>query len=281
MPEPSYLSFPIRSDKFSCQVGIERHLAHVESPFQVIDIYDTECFGKMLFLDGHVQLAELDEHAYHEALVHIPALSVSRLSAALVVGGGDGGVLRELCRHSSLERIDIVEIDRAVIDTSLDHLPGLSAGAFTDPRVNLLVGDAFEFVRDTDNTYDLIVLDATDTYEEAEGELSEQLWTNVFYQDCFARLSEGGFVVTQADNLVFCPYSLNATLRVFSAVFPTCGFYQALVPSFGGFSGYAWASKGARPLESMPQSDLRLRYLNDVTWRLAFVELGFDLESSR
>lgn len=281
MPEPSYLSFPIRSDKFSCQVGIGRHLAHVESPFQVIDIYDTECFGKMLFLDGHVQLAELDEHAYHEALVHIPALSVSRLSSALVVGGGDGGVLRELCRHSSIERIDIVEIDRAVIDTSLEHLPGLSAGAFKDPRVNLLVGDAFEFVRDTDNTYDLIVLDATDTYEEAEGELSEQLWTSAFYQDCFGRLSERGFVVTQADNLVFCPYSLNATLRVFSAVFPTCGFYQALVPSFGGFSGYAWASKGSRPLESMPQTELRLRYLNDVTWRLAFVDLGFELESSR
>ncbi|MBV6458475.1 MAG: Polyamine aminopropyltransferase [Fimbriimonadaceae bacterium] len=279
MAEPLFLPFPIRSDKFSCQVRIERHLAHVQTPFQVIDIYDTECFGKMLFLDGHIQLAELDEHAYHEALVHIPALSIAGLHSALVVGGGDGGVLRELCRHRTIDRIDIVEIDQAVISTSLELLPGLSAGAFSDPRVNLIVGDAFDFVRSSTSSYDLIVLDATDTYEEAEGELSEQLWTSDFYQDCINRLSDKGFVVTQADNLVFCPYSLNAILRVFSAVFPACGFYQALVPSFGGFSGYAWASNGSRPQESMPAHDLALRYLNDVTWKLAFTSLGFDVES--
>lgn len=274
-----FVPFPIRSDKFSCQVWAERHLAHVVSPFQTIDIYSTTCFGRMLFLDGHVQLSSLDEHAYHESLVHVPGLSVPELRTALVVGAGDGGVLRELCRYPSVERIDMVEIDQAVIDTCKAFMPELSDGTFDDPRVHLTVGDAFDFVRTATGSYDLIVLDATDVYEEVEGELSEQLWTESFYGDCFGLLSREGFVVTQADNHVFCPYSLKATLAVFASVFPATGCYQAIVPSFGGFSAFAWASRGTTPAKEMPSNSLPLRYLNPVTWQLAFTNLGFSLET--
>src|SRR4028118_382960 len=97
-----HLTFPIRSDKLSMNVFVRDHVAHVKTEFQTIDIYDTDVFGRVLFLDGHVQLAEFDEHAYHESLVHIPMLSMPEPRRALVVGGGDGGVLRELVKHKSL-----------------------------------------------------------------------------------------------------------------------------------------------------------------------------------
>ncbi len=259
-------------------VAVSEHVCHVKTDFQTIDIYDTEVFGRLLYLDGHVQLAELDEAAYHESLVHPCLLSVENPKRALVIGGGDGGVLRELCRHHSLETIEMVEIDQGVIDVCREHLPGLSAGAFDDPRVTVHVADAFPFVKGDHEPYDLIVMDSTDVYEEEDGGLSEMLWTEAFYRDLHRLLSPGGFIVTQADNLVFCPYSLEGILQTFGAVFERTGSYQAVVPSFGGFSGYAWASRGASLVNQLPAGRLalmHLRYLNDATYAFAQNALPF------
>ena len=273
-----FLQFPIRSDKLSMTTKIQRVVHHEKTPFQTIDILDSEVFGKMLLLDGHIQLTEFDEHAYHEALVQIPLLSMASPKKALVVGGGDGGVLRELCKNRSLERIVMVEIDEAVVRASREHLPSLSDGAFDDPRVDLQITDAFEYVKKTDEKFDLAVVDCTDVYEEEEGELSEMLFTNEFYEDLKRCLSDTGIVVTQADNLVFCPYSLEEIRALFASVFPLVGSYQAIVPSFGGFSGYCWASKGASPVEKWADLDvsgLDLRYLNASTHAFAFSPLVF------
>jgi spermidine synthase len=164
-----------------------------------------------------------------------------------------------------------------VIDACREHLPSLSAGAFDDPRLQVHIADAFPFVQAEHEPYDLIVLDSTDTYEEESGEISEMLFTRGFYQDCLRLLSADGMAVTQADNLVFCPYSLAAIRAEYAAVFPRVGSYQAIVPAFGGFSGYCWASRGAGPAPSMPPTDLHLRYLNPATWSYAFVDHGFTL----
>lgn len=256
-------------------VEVRAHLAHFVSDFQTIDVYDTEAFGKVLFLDGHVQLALLDEAAYHESLVHIPLLSVENPTRALVIGGGDGGVLRELVKHRTLQEITMVEIDQAVIDLSQEHLPEISDGAFDDPRVDLRVQDAFPFVKEAQGAYDLIVMDSTDVYEDEEGGLSEQLWTAEFYADLQRLLSPQGFLVTQADNLVFCPYSLEGILRTFGEVFQVTGSYQAVIPSFGGFSGYAWASKGPTVHRRLPANNLRVRYLDQETYDFAMTPLGY------
>lgn len=272
------LTIPIRSDKLAMLVKVTRHVAHRKTEFQEIDVYDTEVFGKMLLLDGHIQLTELDEAAYHEALVQIPMLSLDRPRTALVVGGGDGGVVRELCRHESIERIDMVEIDRGVIEVCQEHLPELNAGAFDDPRVNVLIEDAFPFLKQATGPYDLIVMDSTDTYEDEEGALSEQLFTEDFYRDIARVMADDGLLITQADNLVFCPYSLEGIAGLFSKVFPKVGWYQAIVPSFGGFSGYCWASKGqevARTADLTRMEKLRLSYLNRATFELAFQPLPF------
>ncbi len=256
-------------------VQVEAHLCSIQTEFQKIDIYDTIAFGKILFLDGHVQLASLDEFAYHESLVQVPLLNTIEPKSALVVGGGDGGVLRELCKNPSLTHIDMVEIDVAVIEASRKYMPELSAGAFEDPRVSLHIGDAFEFLKAPKRTYDLIVMDSTDVYEEEDGGLSDQLFTTTFYQDCRNALSQRGFVVTQADNLLFCPYSLKEIQRTFASVFPVTGSYWGLVPSFGGMSGYCWASLGATVTPAMPATTQSFRYLNPMTYSLGQNPLPF------
>ena len=205
-------------------------------------------------------------------------LSLANPTRALVIGGGDGGVVRELARHKSMQTIDMVEIDQGVIDSCSEFLPSLSGGAFADRRVHIHVQDAFEFVKKATTPYDLIVMDSTDVYEDETGELSERLFTQSFYQDCFNALSKDGFVVTQADNLIFCPYSLEAIKADFEKVYKRVGDYQAIVPSFGGFSGFCWGSKGAEIQKTFAKEkaqDIGCSYLNETTYALAFRQFSF------
>ena len=276
-PGSSFLRYPIRGSKFSYSVEIREHLLSVKTAYQQIDIYDTYCFGKILTLDGHVQLSTLDEFAYHETLVHIPLLSIPDPKSALVVGGGDGGVLRELCKWPSLSRIDMVEIDEGVIDACKDHLPELSLKAFQDPRVNLTIGDAFPFMASVAHPYDLIVMDITDVYEEEDGGLSESLFTDEFHRDTYNSLCPQGFLVSQADNHLFCPYSLDGLQKILQQRYAKVGSYQALVPSFGGFSAFCWASKEGQINEQWPaENKVGLRYLGELTYNLAFADLPFE-----
>lgn len=276
-----FLRYPIRSNKFSYSIEVERVVHSEQTAFQKIDIYDTVCFGRLLTLDGHVQLSDLDEALYHECLVHVPLLNVPSPRRALVVGGGDGGVLRELVKHSSLEQIDMVEIDERVVAVAKEHLPRLSNGAFDDPRVNLHIADAFKFLKEAPaGHYDLIVMDITDTYEEEDGELSEQLFTEDFHNDLRNTLSEQGILVSQADNPTFCPYSMEGLLKTLRAIFPQTGWYQTLVPSFGGLSAYVWASKGTTVSTSYPldrAAGVDLRALNEDQYRFALSGLTFTL----
>ncbi len=258
------------------QAEVSAWVLRRRTEFQSIDIVDTYAFGRTLLLDGHIQLTEMDEHAYHESLVQIPMLSLANPRRALVIGGGDGGVVRELARHPEMEIIDMVEIDAGVVEACREHMPSLNAGAFDDPRVRLHLEDAFAFVKRVTEPYDLIVADSTDTYEGEDGALSEMLFTAEFYRDCQRALAPDGLLVTQADNLVFCPYSLESVLKMFGSVFARTGSYQALVPSFGGFSGYAWASNGAAVGPDLSRGDgLGLRYLNDATLAFAFAPVPF------
>ncbi len=254
--------------------SVRAHVAHEKTPFQTIDVVDTDVFGRALLLDGHIQLTEMDERAYHEALVQIPMMALPDARAALVVGGGDGGVVREIARHPNVARIDMVEIDEGVVRVCREHMPSLSAGAFDDPRVHLRIADAFPFVKAATERYDLIVVDSTDTYEDEEGEISAMLFTDEFYGDLRRLLAPGGIVVTQADNNVFCPYSMEEIRGMFERVFPRVGSYQALVPSFGGFSGFVWAGEGT-DVRVPFEPKIELRYLNEATYALAFTELRF------
>lgn len=262
------LRIPIRSDKLAMLVAVTETVHSSKTEFQQVDIVDTVAFGKMLLLDGHIQLSTMDEHCYHESLVQIPLLNIGNPKRALVIGGGDGGVIREITKHASIDHVDMVEIDAGVIEACRRHLPSLNAGAFEDPRVHVHVADAFPFVKQDLQPYDLIVMDSTDVYEEEDGGLSEQLWTSEFYGDIVRLLSPDGIVVTQADNLLFCPYSMEGILETYGGLFPVTGSYWSLVPSFGGYSGYVFGSKGRTLAAEMPSTDIALRYLNPTTYAL-------------
>lgn len=272
------LYIPTRSDKLGLQVEVRSVLLDRRTEFQRVQIVDTLTLGRVLLLDGHVQLSELDEHAYHESLVHVPLLSTSEPKRALVVGGGDGGVIREICRHKTIEHIDIVEIDKGVIDACLEAMPFISNGAFDDPRVHLHVGDAFAFVREASQPYDLIVVDCTDVYEDEDEALSQDLFTPEFYADLKRLLAPGGFVVSQADNLVFCPYSTRGAVDKFARVFANTGTYWCMVPSFGGFSGFVWGGDTATIRATFSGEQLGLRYLDETTYALALRDVPFSSE---
>lgn len=274
----AFLTIPIRGEKISLRVEVREVSARIETEFQTIEVVETDALGTVLLLDGHVQLATIDEAAYHEALVHIPMLSLENPKRALVVGGGDGGVLRELVKHKGLERIEMVEIDEGVVNTCMRHLPKISGGAFDDPRVKLHIADAFGFLKEVREPYDLLVLDITDVYEGEDGALSEQLFTSEFYADCARALKPNGLLVTQSDNHVFCPYSKVGIMDSLRPHFEKLGSYQATVPSFGGFSAYVWASAGAAVAQSFPKekaASIRLDYLNEATWAFAMTKLPF------
>ena len=267
----SSLRFPIRSDKFAYEVAIKHNVSYQKTPYQEIDIHDTYAFGKVLLLDGHVQLAELDEHCYHEALVHPTMLSMVAPKRALVVGGGDGGVLRELVKYSSLESIEMVEIDQEVVESCKAHLPEVSAGAFDDPRVVLHIADAFGFMKNVENPYDLIVMDVTDVYEE-EDSLSEELFGDEFHRACCNAVTESGFIVTQADNPLFCPYSQDRIVEMMRRYFNNTGSYWALVPSFGGYSAFVWGSHSGEVAKELPTraGAIQRKYLSAEMYALGF-----------
>lgn len=258
-------------------VELLTRMADVQSPFQRVELLRLHGLGRTLLLDGHVQLAEMDEHAYHELLVWWPLLQMQSPRRALIVGGGDGCVARELLRHESIEAVDMVEIDQVVIDVCKKEWPELSSSAYDDPRLNLFVADAFLFVKGERDPYDLIVLDSTDVYEEEDSSLSESLFTTEFYVDCKRLLAPGGFVVTQADNPVFCPYSLDGALAAFAQVFPKVGAYWGLVPSFGGYSAFCWASHEAEPAQAWRRewSERTLRYLTPGAYALSLEPMPF------
>lgn len=272
------LYIPTRSDKLGLQVEVRETVLDVQTEFQRVQVLDTMALGRILLLDGHVQLSQLDEHAYHESLVQIPLASVASPRRALVVGGGDGGVVRELCRHGSIEHIDMVEIDAGVVEACKEAMPFVSAGAFDDPRVHVWIEDAFAFVKQAAGPYDLIVVDCTDVYEEEDSALSMDLFTPEFYTDLDRLLSDQGFVVSQADNLVFCPYSTDAARAKFAGAFAVTGSYWCIVPSFGGFSGFVWGSKGGSLAPTLSRVPTGLRYLDETTYALAMKPVPFQSE---
>jgi len=208
-----------------CEDVVERR----RSAYQEIAVYQTAQYGRLLALDDMVMTTEADEFVYHEMLVH-PAMSVAREARrVLIVGGGDGGCVREVCRHTSVERVVLAELDGDVIDVCRRHLPAI-AGALGDPRVEIRVGDGVAYLAGVpDGAFDVILIDAPDPLGPAEGLFSER-----FYADAARALAPGGVLAAQTE----CPFlhadlirRVQGTLR---AQFPTVGLYWAVVPTYPG-----------------------------------------------
>ncbi len=227
------------------RLAMDRVLYREKTDLQDLVIFENPRFGRVLALDGVVQTTEGDEFIYHEMLAHTPTLAHGTVSRVLIIGGGDGGMAREVLRHTSVKHLTMVEIDRGVVDMSREHLPSLSAGAFDDPRLDLVITDGAKFVHETEDRWDVIIVDSTDPIGPGE-----VLFRQAFYEGCRRCLTPGGIVVTQNGVPFVQGDEVRNSWNRLGAVFQDVWFYVAPVPTYqGGFMAFGWASdnKDLRP----------------------------------
>lgn len=243
--------------KFS--IRVDRQLFTGQSEFQRIDVFESKEFGRFLTLDGYMMLTEKDEFIYHEMMVHVPMAVHPAAKSVLVIGAGDGGVLRELTRYSSVEKIDLVEIDELVVEVCRKYLPK-TACRLDDPRVSIHYEDGVRFVRSCEDKYDLIIVDSTDPFGPGEG-----LFTREFYGSCFKALHEDGIMVNQHES-PFYPEDAVACQRAHKRIvesFPISRVYQAHIPTYpSGHWLFGFASRKYHPLKDLKEAAWNLRGLS-------------------
>jgi len=220
------------------RLRIDRVLYRDKTEHQDLIIFENERFGRVLTLDGVVQTTEGDEFVYHEMMAHVPIVAHGAARRVLIIGGGDGGMAREVLKHRAVEQVTMVEIDRGVVDMSVEHLPSLSAGAFDDPRLNLVITDGAKYVAETADRFDVVIVDSTDPIGPGE-----VLFTAEFYADCKRCLTEGGIVVTQNGVPSLQGSEVTNSWNRLGKSFRDVWFYVAAVPTYqGGFMTLGWAS---------------------------------------
>lgn len=243
--------------KFS--IRIDRQLFCGQSEFQRIDVFDSPEFGRFLALDGYMMLTEKDEFIYHEMITHVPMAVHPRVKDVLVIGAGDGGVIRELTRYPEVEHIDMVEIDELVVEVCRKYLPK-TACRLDDPRVSIHYEDGVRFVRSCEDKYDLIIVDSTDPFGPGEG-----LFTREFYGSCFKALHEDGIMVNQHES-PFYPEDAVACQRAHKRIvesFPISRVYQAHIPTYpSGHWLFGFASRKYHPLKDLKEAAWNLRGLS-------------------
>ncbi|HUE75316.1 MAG TPA: fused MFS/spermidine synthase [Chloroflexota bacterium] len=252
--ERSFIRIPGEDVRYA----VRRILTNERTPFQHLEIVETETFGLGLFLDGKPQSAELDEFIYHEALVQ-PALAAhASPRSVFIAGGAEGATLREALRPTTVERVVMVDIDEAACDFAKDHLAPWHQGAYDDRRVELVHADARGYLEQNADRYDIVIVDITDPLV---GGPSYKLFTREFYGLVRQRLNPGGLVAVQAEAVTINNLSAHlAIARTMRDVFRFVRPYSVYVPFFADQWGFVLASDATDPLDlSSAEVDARLR----------------------
>ena len=239
-------------------IRVDKQVYSGKSDYQRIDIFDTPAFGRILVLDGYLMLTEKDEFIYHEMITHVPMAVHPTVKDVLVIGAGDGGVVRELCRYPEIERIDLVEIDEEVIETSKKFLP-FTACQLENERVHIFIQDGLKFIRRKKDEYDLIIVDSTDPFGPGEG-----LFSREFYGNCFKALHEDGIMVNQHESPFYEQDALamqRAHKRIIES-FPFSRIYQAHIPTYpSGHWLFGVSTKKYHPLRDLNEARWNARKL--------------------
>jgi len=246
--------------KFS--IKVEKQLYSGKSDFQRIDVFETNEFGKFFTLDGLVMITEKDEFIYHDMIVHVPMATNPGIKKVLVIGAGDGGTVRELVRYKSIEKIDMVEIDKLVVDVCREYFPNSTSG-LDDERVTLYFEDGLKFVSEIRNEYDLIIVDSTDPIGPGEG-----LFTSVFYENCYKALTKEGILVNQHESPFYENYqkAMQRAHKRIHEFFPISKVYQVHIPTYAsGHWLFGFASKSIDPVMD----------LNEDNWNALGLETGY------
>lgn len=264
---------------FRSSYRADRVLFDTETGQQRLVLVENPIFGRMLSLDGVTQVTERDEFVYHEMLTHVPMLAHGNARRVLIIGGGDGGILREVLRHPNVEQATMVEIDAGVVSFSREWLPTVSDGAFDDPRLNLVIADGAAFVRDTQDRFDVVIIDSTDPIGPGE-----VLFTDSFYGHVRRLLNPGGVVVTQNGVPFLQPDELRGTMRAFRSLFHVATCYLVTVPTYTGGAmalGFGTDEQGLLDVsekvlaERLAQLDFRPGYYTPAVHRGAFALPGY------
>lgn len=226
-------------DGYAQSFTVTKQLFEVKTEHQYLEIVETPFMGRVMLLDGVVQTTEKDEFIYHEMMVHVPLFAHPNPKRVLIIGGGDGGILREVLRHQNVEHVTQVEIDGSVIDMCKEYFPNHSQGAYDNPRANIVIADGKEFVASCQDKFDVIIADSTDPIGPGE-----VLFTSDFYADeknnC---LAEGGIMVAQNGVPFMQGDELTNTYQRLGKLYKDASFYVMPVPTYiGGFMSLAWAT---------------------------------------
>lgn len=261
-------------DAYGQSFSVDKVYFESKTEHQHLMIFHNAVFGRVMVLDGIVQTTEKDEFIYHEMLTHVPVIAHGSAKRILIIGGGDGGMLREVCKHNSVEHVTQVEIDQAVIDMAKEYLPNHSQGSFDDPRANIVIDDGIKFVTETNEKFDIIISDSTDPIGPGE-----VLFTPTFYEGCKRCLNDGGILVTQNGVAFMQMDEVTTTSKRLSSVFKDTRFYGAAVPTYiGGIMTFAWACDNPvyrnidieELRQRYKQANIKTRYYNPEIHQSAF-----------
>lgn len=246
------------------KIKVKAQIYSEQTPFQKIAFFESYDFGRFFTLDGFMMVNEKDEFIYHDMLVHVPLAVNPGIKNVVVIGGGDGGTIRELTRYNHIEHIDFVEIDERVVQLCKEFLPQ-TAGKLDDPRVDHHYVDGIKFVKGKKDFYDLILVDSTDPIGPGEG-----LFTREFYSDCYNALNENGILINQHESPYYPNYAveMKKAHTKLKSIFPVSNVYQFHMPTYAsGHWLFGFASKGFDPLkdhkpEKWEAFGLKTRYYN-------------------
>lgn len=247
---------------------ISKTLHTEQTDFQKLDMIETEQFGTMLVLDGMVMTTDVDEFVYHEMVTHVPLFTHPNPKKVLVVGGGDGGAIREVLKHPSVEKAVLVEIDGKVIEYSKKYLPNI-AGELGNPRVDVQVDDGFMHIHNHKKAYDVIMVDSTEPVGPAA-----KLFEKGFYQGIYDALTEDGIFVAQSDNPWFHGDLIKKVFADVKDIFPITRLYTCNIPTYpSGMWTFTLGSKKHDPLQVETASipDIETKYYTPELHRAAFV----------
>ncbi|MFH1076805.1 MAG: polyamine aminopropyltransferase [Pseudomonadota bacterium] len=228
--------------KSSLRLRIKSTICSVKSQFQEISVFETAGMGRMLVLDGVIMLTEFDEFAYHEMISHVPLCVHPDPKKVLVIGGGDGGTVREVLKHPSVEEIHLCEIDKGVVDVSKEHLKFV-ASCLDDPRVRLYFQDGAAFIEQHPNEYDVIITDSSDPIGPAS-----VLFHKKYFKAIYDSLKENGIAVQQCESIFYHTKFIKDVLSALPDIFPVVSYYYAMVPTYpSGMIGFTFCSKKHMP----------------------------------
>ncbi len=241
-------------------------LANKKTPYQHLLVADTEEYGRLMALDGAIQVTERDEFTYHEMLSHVALSSHPSPKNVLIVGGGDGGTAREAAKHCAVEEIVLVDIDQEVIDASREFFPSLRVG-LDHPKVTVKTMDALEYIRERRGQFDVVLVDSTDPVDFAEG-----LFKESFYRDVYNSLNDDGFMVAQTESPFAEPKILSDAVSEMKKVFPLVKVFWGAMPTYPtGVWTYSIASKKHDPEGIRSDIPVDTRYYSKEIHRAAFV----------